>query len=675
VSRRLLYFIFTGVLHAGPSCLGPELVWNLKSVTDPQISPDGKSVVYVQSWNDPRDDIAYSNLWLNDRRLTEGNHRDSSPRWAPDGKRLAYISDRGGATRLWVRTLATGNKKPVTATNQTPSHIEWSPDGKWIAFLAFLPGKPAWNPPIPAPPPGAKWAPPAVALTDLRWTFDGQGILKPGAMRIFVVPAEGGPPLQISRDPYQHTSYFTDPELIWSRDSRAVLSPAVKAADGWAVYSGNQIYAFPIDGGGPRQLTHGEGHRSALRASPDGKWVAYSGFAWKGQSYHVSHLEMVPAEGGESRVLTPSLDRDVASPIWSSDSRRIYFLSEDHGAINLYEAGLDGSPKQLTHGFQRLGSVSTAAEQAAALRSVSDRPGTIVRFNLSAPDSLQTIADPNREWLSSCPPSAAEEVRYSSFDGREIQGWILKPPGFAVKTKYPLVVSMHGGPHAAYGSTFTHDLQMFAKRGYVVLYTNPRGSTGYGEEFGNMIQYQWPGDDIKDVLAGVDHIVQAGYVDARRMAVIGGSGGGLMTAWMIGHTDRFRAAVALYPVTNWITHVGSDDNGVLIAGVYRKGWPWENPQDYIQRSPLFYARDIKTPTMIITGEEDWRTPIAQSQEFFRALKVRGVDTVFVRVPGESHGIPKHPSHRVAVDCPHFGVAGPVYPLRELTIRAGIGNSG
>ena len=261
---------------------------------------------------------------------------------------------------------------------------------------------------------------------------------------------------------------------------------------------------------------------------------------------------------------------------------------------------------------------------------------------------MEKIADPNEERLPSCAFSPAEEVRYRSFDGREIQGWVLKPPGFRPDREYALLVSMHGGPHGAYGACFNHEFQMMADHGFVVLYTNPRGSTGYGEEFGKIIQRRWPGDDIKDVLAGVDYVLKQGYIDPQRMAVIGGSGGGLMTAWMMGQTDRFRAAVALYPVTNWFTHVGSDDNGVLIANVYSKGWPWEDPEDYIRHSPLFYAKNIKTPTMIITGEEDWRMPIAQSAEFFRALKVRGVDTVFVRFPGESHGIGKHPSHRVSV---------------------------
>ena len=257
------------------------------------------------------------------------------------------------------------------------------------------------------------------------------------------------------------------------------------------------------------------------------------------------------------------------------------------------------------------------------------------------------VWDPNRETLTDCPLSAAEEVRYRSFDGRSIQGWLLKPPGFDPSGKYPLVVAIHGGPHASYGNSFTHELQMFAGRGYAVLYTNPRGSTGYGEEFARVIQHKWPGDDIKDVLAGIDEVARRPWIDSRRVGVWGGSGGGLMTTWIVTQTTRFRAAVAWYPVTNWITHAMSADNGYYIASVYRKGMPWDHLDDYVSHSPLFRANSVTTPTMIITGDEDYRTPVAQSQEFYRALKVRGVDTVFVRVPGESHGLGKRTSHRVA----------------------------
>ena len=315
--------------------------------------------------------------------------------------------------------------------------------------------------------------------------------------------------------------------------------------------------------------------------------------------------------------------------------------------MNLYETGIDGGVKKVTTGRHHLASLSMAGGLAAVIYSTPTQPPALATVMLDAPEKMTIIADTNRKLMAGCTLSEAEEIWYKSFDERRIQGWILKPPGFHEARHYPLLVSMHGGPHGSYGNSFNEDLQMFADHGYVVLFVNPRGSTGYGEQFGNIIQYKWPGDDIKDVLAGVDAVLGKGYVDADRLAVIGGSGGGLMTAWMIGHSDRFRAAVALYPVTNWFTHVGSDDNGFYIASVYRKGMPWEEPEDYITHSPLFYAKNFKTPTLIMTGEDDWRTPIAQSQELFRALKVQGVETVLVRVPGEAHGIRNRPSHRIA----------------------------
>ena len=485
-----------------------------------------------------------------------------------------------------------------------------------------------------------------MAITDLRWTFDGIGVLKPGTNHIFVVSLTGAP-RQISRDPYQHTFYVGEPDLIWSRDGRSIIAPAIQGKDGWAVYDGNQIYAFPVDGGEPRQLTALNGYGQQVRPAPDGSGFAFVGYDWKGQTYHVARLRFQDNALGPVREITTGWDRDVTSPLWAADSKRIYFLSDNHGDINLYESDLTGKIRQVSHGHQRVASVSIAGNRAAIIYSTPTEAPKLATFALDSPEKVVFLVDPNRELMSGCALSKAEEIRYESFDGLKIQAWILKPPGFSPTRKYPLLVSIHGGPHGSYGNSFNQELQAFADHGYVVLYGNPRGSTGYGEAFGNIIQHKWPGDDIKDVLAGVDYMLKQGYTDSNRMVVIGGSGGGLMTSWMIGQTDRFRAAVAMYPVTNWFTHVGSADNGFYIASVYRKGMPWDDPEDYITHSPLFYAKNFKTPTMIITGEEDWRTPMAQSQELFRALKVRGVDTVLVRVPGESHGIRKRPSHQIA----------------------------
>jgi dipeptidyl aminopeptidase/acylaminoacyl peptidase len=624
----------------------------MKSVAAPQLSPDGRSIVYVYSWPDRNTDSYYSNLHLivpgaKDRALTDGDYQDNTPSWSPDGKRLAYASDRGGRRQIHIYSLESKEDRVLAGTDGA-AHLAWSPDGRWLAYMSFVASPAEWDPHVPLPPGGAKWAAPAVTVTSLRWTFDGQGILQPGGNRIFTISPEGGAAKQISAAPFQHTSYLTDPELTWSADSRSVISPAVKATDGWAVFNGNQLYAFPVSGGEPVQLTRGEGHKSAPQVSPDGKWLAYSGFDWKGQSYTVSQLRVVPAAGGEARILTPDWDRDVASPVWSADSDKLYFLSDDHGSVNVYMSDLRADFRQVTSGAYRLSGLSVRHGKAATLQSTAAQPNAVALFELDQPSKVIRTADPNAVWLAVCDLAPAEEIVYRSFDGKEVQGWLLKPRGFAAGRKYPLVVSMHGGPHGSYGPGFIQELQMLAQAGYVVLYTNPRGSTGYGEKFGNSIQRKWPGDDIKDVLAGVDSVLAKGFVDEKRMAVMGGSGGGLMTAWMIGQTDRFRAAVALYPVTNWFTHVGSDDNGVLIANLYRNGWPWEDPQDYMQHSPVFYARNFKTPTMVISGDEDWRVPVAQSQELFRALKVRGVDTVFVRIPGEAHGIGKYPSHRLAV---------------------------
>jgi acylaminoacyl-peptidase len=266
-----------------------------------------------------------------------------------------------------------------------------------------------------------------------------------------------------------------------------------------------------------------------------------------------------------------------------------------------------------------------------------DQPAKVVRLTAS-----------NESLLAGREVGAVEEVMYDSFDGRPIQGWIIKPPGFDPAKRYPLILDIHGGPHAMYGVEFNHQMQMFAGRGFVVLYTNPRGSTGYGEEFGDIIHTKYPGDDFKDLMAGVDMMLAKGYVDAKRLAVTGGSGGGLLTAWIIGHTDRFAVAVSQYPVTNWITQVGTADGGYHHAASWMGGMPWDNPKQYLDHSPIFFAKNFKTPTMVITGESDLRTPMAQSEELYFALKARKVDAVLVRIPDEPHGIRgAHPSHRAA----------------------------
>jgi len=272
----------------------------------------------------------------------------------------------------------------------------------------------------------------------------------------------------------------------------------------------------------------------------------------------------------------------------------------------------------------------------------------VVTFPVDRPADARRLTSVNDSLLAARVSATLEEINYDSFDGRAIQGWILKPAGFDAAKKYPLLLDIHGGPHAMYGVEFNLQQQIFAARGFVVLYVNPRGSTGYGEEFGNIIHTRYPGDDFTDLMRGVDAVLARGYIDPKRLAVTGGSGGGLLTAWIIGHTDRFAAAVSQYPVTNWITQAGTADSGYYHAAVWMKAMPWENPQQYTSHSPIFFAANFKTPTMVVTGESDLRTPMAESEELYFALKARKVDAALVRIPDEPHGIRgAHPSHRIA----------------------------
>lgn len=362
------------------------------------------------------------------------------------------------------------------------------------------------------------------------------------------------------------------------------------------------------------------------------------------------------ADGGNPRLLTAGHDRDVRAPQWSADSKAIYFLSDDRGTSQFYMARLGGAVKQITSGKQRLGSAYatsdpftlSAAGRVVTTRSTPKEPADIFTFTVDRPDLWTRLTSLNESLLAGRTLGEVEDISWDSFDGRPMQGWFVKPPHFDPARKYPLILSIHGGPHAMYGVEFGLEFQIYAARGFVVFYPNPRGSTGYGEEFGNIIHTHYPGDDFKDLMAGVDAVLVKGSVDPKRLAVTGGSGGGLLTAWTIGQTDRFAAAVSQYPVTNWITQAGTADGGYYHAAVWMKSMPWENPDQYLKHSPIFLAKNFKTPTLVITGEADLRTPMAQSEELYFALKARKVPAVLVRIPDEPHGIRgAHPSHQIA----------------------------
>ena len=652
---RLLFLTIAPLCAA--ATFTSETIFDWRTPSTPQISPDGRRVVYTLETADRFADAFYSNLWMvsidgkDHRPLTSGKWKDSLPRWSPDGGKLAYVSTRAGKPQIFVRWMDTGAEAKITDLENAPSSLSWSPDGETLAFLTRVAAKPGWQITMPKAPEGATWAEAPVVETRLKWRADGIGGIgqRPlGFSHLFVVPVTGGAPRQITEGDFDHGG-----EPGWMPDGKSIVLHAARRADADTTLYGEDIWRFPLDGGKPAQLTKVDGTETNPVVSPDGRYIAFTGFADKGFSSHNTNLYVMNADGSGLRQLARELDRNVLAPLWEAGSRGLLAIVEDSGLSHLYRVPLDGPAVALTKGNGRYATAYAASEsfsvskagQVAVSYSSPNEPKNIVTFAIGG--AMKRLTAANGGLMEGRSIGKVEEIRWNSFDGQAMQGWLIYPPGFDASKKYPLILDIHGGPHAMYGVEFNHQMQIFAGRGFVVFYPNPRGSTGYGEEFGNVIHGNYPGDDYKDLMTGVDAVIAKGFIDPKKLCVTGGSGGGLLTAWTVTQTGRFAAAVSQYPVTNWITQTGSSDIGLLMMR-WMKAAPWENPRQYIAHSPVFFAHKVTTPTMVLTGEEDWRTPIGQSEEFYFALKARKIDSVLVRVPKEPHGIRgAFPSHRVA----------------------------
>jgi len=562
-----------------------EDLWAWRPAAEARIDSGGDWVVYAESWNDRGADAEFSNLWVvstngqTRRRLTEGNWHDRSPRWSPDDRRIAWLSDRGGGTEVWVRKRESGPETQVTHAESAPASLAWSPDGDSIAFTALVPlrtDRPAW-------------APPALVPRLVR--------LREGYVQLFVVPAGGGAARQIS-----HGDFNVTGEPAWMPDGRSILISR----------DGGEIDSIRISDGARTPLTREAGRHENPLPSPDGSKIAWLETEDKAQSYAVRKLRVMNADGSRARALSGALDRDAAWPQWSSDSRTVYFLADDRGATHVYAARNDGTVRQATSAAERLRDFSLADNgRAAAVRATASEAAAVYTFTVDRVSQSAVLAAPNEHLLAEREIARSQEVDYAS-DGNTVQGWVVKPPGFDAEKKYPLLLDIGGGRREMHGVDFSLRAQILAAGGFVVLRVNPRGTPGYGEVFGNLLPTRDPGDDFDDLMRGVDFVAAKGYVDPNRLAVAGG----LVAAWAIGHTDRFRRAV--------IAHLSGE----------RVGAPWEDPEHYVTRWPVFFARSFRTPTLVLAGEAD-----RESEELFRALQAKKVESALVRMgtamkPGE-----------------------------------------
>jgi dipeptidyl aminopeptidase/acylaminoacyl peptidase len=577
--------------------------------------------------------------------------KGSNARWSPDGSRLLFIDEGdNGKPQLFVRWMdGSGAVSQVTRVNVTPSSPEWSPDGRHIAFVAVVPAEDKWAIDLPSPPEGAEWTKAPRILDRLHYRQDRVGFRDPGYTHLFVVPAESGTARQITHGEWnvgaQFDGLFGGAGLSWMPDGQTIVFDGWKATNGDLVYRRSHIYAIDISTEEITQLTSEEGAWTAPVVSRDGEQIAYLGYPETEVTYEMPRIHVMNADGSDVRQVSEEFDRPASNLIWAGNDRGVYFTAQDEGYINVFYMSLNGDVRAVTEGQQTmtLSSVNRNVNVGVGIGASYYEPGDVHSYSLSGRGEPEQLTAVNDDLLATKTLGEHEEIWYEASDGNRAHGWIVKPPEFDPEQQYPLLMEIHGGPFGMYRGAFNFQYQVYAANGFVVLYTNPRGSTGYGEAFSQAIDHAYPSVDYLDLMGGVDATVAQGYIDEKRMYVGGCSGGGVLSSWVISHTDRFAAAAVRCPVTNWLSMAGTTDIPGFTFSFFQKPY-WEDPTDWLHHSSLMHVGKVNTPTAIMTGEQDMRTPMAQSEEYYAALKIRGVPARLLRFNDQYHGTGTRPSN-------------------------------
>lgn len=639
-----------------PNRFKAEHVFDLEYANDPQISPDGSTIVYVRQSMDLKTDRIRGDLWAIDtasgehRPLIAGGASTNRPRWSPDGTKLLYATSTDSKPDLRIRYMDSGESLSLAQFPGAPRQATWSPDGATIAFTLFTPTKQPSFATEPNLPRNKDWNPPVRVFDDIRFRADGQGYLREGADHVYTVSANGGAIRRVTNG----EASFASPEWL-NEDTLLVVGN--DAEDSYLDPIESEIYAVNLITRRRQALTGRDGPDANPVASPDGSQIAYTGYNDEVLSWQQNRLYIMNADGSDKREIETGLDRQIQNITWAADGKRLYALVPVDGEIELVEIALSGGTRTLVEG---VGGTSIGRPYASGAYSVSsgsrprfaftagftDRPAEVATSTGNSPPKILT--ELNSDLLPFLDVAPLEEIKVkSSVDGREIEAWVALPPNFKADGNAPMILEIHGGPFSMYGPFFSAEIQRFAAEGYVTVYVNPRGSTGYGEDFAQLIDLAYPGDDYHDLMDVVTALVDKEYVSEERLFVTGGSGGGILTAWIVGQTDRFAAAASIKPVINWMTMALASDISVLIKRHWIRADPWSDPEAYLSRSPITLIDNITTPTLLMVGEADYRTPAWEAEQFYTALKLKGVETALIRVPEAPHLIAGRPSRLIA----------------------------